>query len=65
LNENVLDTDGFFDTGYLESEGYLHHTGRVTAAIRRRAETIPVSVLEDTLATHPDVVHVVVGMRLR
>jgi non-ribosomal peptide synthetase component E (peptide arylation enzyme) len=66
VNENVLDAEGFFDTGdlgYVEGEGYLHHAGRVAAVIRRGAETIPVSVLEDTLAAHPDVVHaVVVGM---
>jgi non-ribosomal peptide synthetase component E (peptide arylation enzyme) len=66
VNENVLDAEGFFDTGdlgYLESDGCLRLTGRVAAVIRRGAETIPVSVLEDTLAAHPDVVHaVVVGM---
>lgn len=66
LNEDVLDADGFFDTadlGFLDEAGCLHITGRVKNVIRRGAETIPVSFLEDVIAALPQVAHaVVVGM---
>jgi len=63
LNEDVLDADGFFDTadlGLLDEGGYLHITGRVKNVIRRGAETIPVSFLEDVISALPQVAHVVV-----
>jgi cyclohexanecarboxylate-CoA ligase len=63
LNQNVLDESGFFDTGDLGSIdelGYLRITGRIKNVLRRGAETIPVSLLEDVIASHPDVVHAVV-----
>ena len=63
LNQDVLDNDGYFDTGDLgtmDSGGYLRITGRTKNVIRRGAETVPVSLLEDVIASHPDVVHAVV-----
>lgn len=63
LNEDVLDAEGFFDTadlGFLDEGGYLHITGRVKNVIRRGAETIPVSFLEDVISAMPQVAHVVV-----
>jgi acyl-CoA synthetase (AMP-forming)/AMP-acid ligase II len=35
-------------------------TGRIKNVIRRGAETIPASLIEDVIATHPDVVHALV-----
>lgn len=63
LNQSVLNKDGFFDTGDLgliDQKGFLHITGRIKNIIRRGAETVPVSLLEDVIASHPEVVHVVV-----
>lgn len=66
LNQNVLDADGFFptgDVGILDERGALRISGRLKNVIRRGAETIPVSLLEDVIASHPDVLHaVVVGL---
>ncbi len=65
VDENVLDDDGFFDTGdlgFLGDDDYLHITGRVKNIIRRGAETVPAALLEDLIASHPAVQHsVVVG----
>jgi acyl-CoA synthetase (AMP-forming)/AMP-acid ligase II len=63
VDENVLDADGFFDTGdlgFLDEDDCLHITGRVKNVIRRGAETIPVALLEDLIATHPGVQFAVV-----
>ncbi len=64
--DDVVDDDGFFDTddlGRLDEEGYLRITGRLKNVLRRGAETVPVTDLEDVLSSHPDVVHaVVVGL---
>ena len=63
LNDDVLDSDGFFDTadlGLLDDGRYLHITGRLKNVIRRGAETIPVSFLEDVISAMPQVAHVVV-----
>ena len=63
LDLAVLDQNGFFDTGDLglmNEEGFLHLTGRVKNIIRRGAETVPVSLLEDVIASHPDVLNAVV-----
>ncbi len=63
LNQDVLDDSGLFDTGDLgsiDTAGYLHITGRIKNVIRRGAETIPAALIEDVVASHPDVVHAVV-----
>jgi cyclohexanecarboxylate-CoA ligase len=63
VDQAVLDQNGFFDTGDLgvmNEEGFLHLTGRVKNIIRRGAETVPVSLLEDVIASHPDVLNAVV-----
>ena len=63
LNQDVLDESGFFDTGDLGSideSGYLRITGRIKNVLRRGAETIPVSLLEDVIASHPDIIHAVI-----
>ena len=63
LNQDVLDEGGFFDTGDLgsiDAAGFLRITGRVKHVIRRGAETIPAALLEDVVASHPDVVHAIV-----
>ena len=63
LNQDVLDRDGFFptgDLGRLDEGGFLRITGRIKNVIRRGAETIPVSLLEDVIAGHPNVLHAVV-----
>ncbi len=63
LNQDVLDADGFFDTGDLgsmDASGYLRITGRLKNVVRRGAETIPASLIEDVIASHPDVVHALV-----
>jgi acyl-CoA synthetase (AMP-forming)/AMP-acid ligase II len=63
IDEDVLDADGYFDTGdlgFLDDEGCVHITGRVKNVIRRGAETVPVALLEDLIATHPGVQFAVV-----
>ena len=63
INQDVLSLGGFFDTGDLgivDEEGCLQITGRVKNVIRRGAETIPVSLLEDLIASNPAVIHAVV-----
>jgi acyl-CoA synthetase (AMP-forming)/AMP-acid ligase II len=63
LDQDVLDAGGFFDTGdlgALDASGCLRITGRIKNVIRRGAETIPVGMIEDVIASHPDVVHAVV-----
>ncbi len=63
LKQDVLDRDGFFptgDLGMLDDRGFLRITGRIKNVIRRGAETIPVSLLEDVIASHPNVLHVIV-----
>lgn len=63
VNEDVLDDNGFFDTGdlgFTDEAGHLHITGRMKLVIRRGAETVPVSLLEDIVAGLPQVAHVVV-----
>jgi cyclohexanecarboxylate-CoA ligase len=63
VDQAVLDPHGFFDTGDLgviNDEGFLLLTGRVKNVIRRGAETVPVGLLEDVIASHPDVLNAVV-----
>jgi cyclohexanecarboxylate-CoA ligase len=63
LNQDVLDDGGFFDTGdlgSLDAAGYLRISGRIKNVIRRGAETIPAALIEDVVASHPDVMHAIV-----
>ncbi len=63
LDEDVLDADGFFDTGdlgFLGADGYLRITGRAKQVIRVGAENVPAALLEDIIATHSAVQHAVV-----
>lgn len=63
LNQDVLDVDGFFptgDLGIIDERGFVRISGRLKNVIRRGAETIPVSLIEDVIASHPDVLHAVV-----
>jgi cyclohexanecarboxylate-CoA ligase len=63
IDDNVLDAEGFFDTGdlgFLDEDGCLHITGRAKNVIRRGAETVPVALLEDLIARHPAVQYAVV-----
>jgi cyclohexanecarboxylate-CoA ligase len=63
VDQAVLDPNGFFDTGDLgvmDDGGFLLLTGRVKNIIRRGAETVPVGLLEDVIASHPDVLNAVV-----
>lgn len=63
VNQSVLTAAGFFDTGDLgtvDNDGYLRIAGRIKNVIRRGAETVPVSFLEDVIASHPNVLHAVV-----
>jgi len=63
VDEDVFDHEGFFDTGdlgCLDEDGCLHITGRAGDVIRRGAETVPATLLEDLIATLPAVQHVVV-----
>jgi cyclohexanecarboxylate-CoA ligase len=63
VDQKVLDGNGYFDTGDLgvmDERGFLQLTGRVKNVIRRGAETVPVGLLEDVIASHPDVLNAVV-----
>src|SRR5262249_11871443 len=58
-----LDAEGFFDTGdlgLLGADGYLRITGRAKQVIRVGAESVPVALLENIIASHPAVQHAVV-----
>jgi non-ribosomal peptide synthetase component E (peptide arylation enzyme) len=61
--DDVLDAEGFFDTGdlgFLGVDGFLRITGRARHVIRRGAETVPAALLENLIADHPAVQHAVV-----
>jgi len=63
VDEDVVDDDGFFDTGdlgFIGADGFLRITGRARHVIRRGAETVPVALLENLIAGHPSVQHAVV-----
>ncbi len=63
VDEDILDADGFFDTGdlgFLGADGHLRITGRAKQLIRVGAESVPVVLLEDIIANHPAVQHAVV-----
>lgn len=60
---DVVDELGFFDTGdigCLDAENFLRVTGRGKNVLRRGAETIPLTDLEEVLCSHPDIGHAVV-----
>ena len=63
---DVVDDLGFFDTGdlgSLDTENYLQITGRRKNVLRRGAETVPISDLEEVLCSHPQIIHaVIVGL---
>jgi len=63
---DVVDDMGFFDTGdlgSLDTQNYLQITGRRKNVLRRGAETVPISDLEEVLCTHPQIIHaVIVGL---
>ena len=63
VDEDILDDEGFFDTGdlgFLGQDGFLRITGRAKHVIRRGAETVPAALLENLIAGHPAVQHAVV-----
>ena len=63
LNQDVLDREGYFatgDLGIIDEQEFLRISGRLKNVIRRGAETIPVALLEDVIAGHPDVLNAVV-----
>jgi len=66
LPENYLDPDGFFrtqDGGSLDSEGYLHWTGRLGNLIKTGGANVSPVEIEETLAKHPGVkVGIAVGI---
>jgi cyclohexanecarboxylate-CoA ligase len=63
VDQGILDQSGYFNTGDLgvmSEQGFLRLTGRLKNVIRRGAETVPVGLLEDVIASHPDVLNAVV-----
>jgi acyl-CoA synthetase (AMP-forming)/AMP-acid ligase II len=53
---SALDAEGWFptrDAGWLDSEGYLHLTGRADDVIVRGGENISPGEIEDVLRSHP------------
>ncbi|WJJ14269.1 AMP-binding protein (plasmid) [Prescottella equi] len=46
------------DLAYKDDDGYFHFVGRTKDIIRRRGENVPAPVIEDALASHPDVADV-------
>jgi acyl-coenzyme A synthetase/AMP-(fatty) acid ligase len=58
LTADVFTDDGWYKTGDLavvDTDGYLHITGRVKDVINRGGEKIPVVEIENLLFTHPQV----------
>jgi fatty-acyl-CoA synthase len=56
LPEECFDEDGFFhtgDAGYVDAEGYLHWTGRMTEMIKTGGANVSPVELEETLLRHP------------
>jgi fatty-acyl-CoA synthase len=54
--EQCFDEDGFFhtgDAGYVDDEGYLHWTGRMTEMIKTGGANVSPVELEETLLRHP------------
>jgi fatty-acyl-CoA synthase len=56
LPEQSFDEDGFFhtgDAGYVDGEGYLHWTGRITEMIKTGGANVSPVEIEETLLRHP------------
>ncbi|WP_170322417.1 class I adenylate-forming enzyme family protein [Acrocarpospora macrocephala] len=56
--EDYLDAEGFYHTndgGYLDEDGYLHWTGRMSAIIRTNAANVSPGEVESALYENPDV----------
>jgi fatty-acyl-CoA synthase len=56
LPEQCFDDDGFFhtgDAGYVDADGYLHWTGRMTEMIKTGGANVSPVELEETLLRHP------------
>lgn len=54
--EECFDEDGFFhtgDAGYVDGEGYLHWTGRMTDMIKTGGANVSPVEIEETLLRHP------------
>lgn len=66
LPEEVFDADGFFHTGdggYLDADGYLHWTCRLSAMIKTSGANVAPAEVEAVAADHPGVrVAVAVGV---
>jgi fatty-acyl-CoA synthase len=56
LPEHCFDDDGFFhtgDAGYVDGDGYLHWTGRITEMIKTGGANVSPVEIEETLLRHP------------
>jgi acyl-CoA synthetase (AMP-forming)/AMP-acid ligase II len=56
--ESTFDPDGYFrtqDGGWLDGEGYLHWTGRLSNLIKTGGANVSPIEIEETLAKHPAV----------
>ncbi|HMG28313.1 MAG TPA: AMP-binding protein, partial [Acidimicrobiia bacterium] len=56
LPEECFDEDGYFhtgDAGYVDAEGYLHWTGRMTDMIKTGGANVSPVEIEETLLRHP------------
>jgi fatty-acyl-CoA synthase len=56
LPEECFDEDGFFhtgDAGFVDGEGYLHWTGRMTEMIKTGGANVSPVEIEETLLRHP------------
>ncbi|MGW0182215.1 AMP-binding protein [Nocardia sp. NPDC003345] len=46
------------DLAYRDEDGYFHFVGRTRDIIRRRGENVPAPMIEEALASHPDILDV-------
>jgi fatty-acyl-CoA synthase len=56
LPEQSFDDDGFFhtgDAGYVDGDGFLHWTGRITEMIKTGGANVSPVEIEETLLRHP------------
>lgn len=56
LPEQCFDEDGFFhtgDAGYVDADGFLHWTGRMTEMIKTGGANVSPVEIEETLLRHP------------
>jgi fatty-acyl-CoA synthase len=57
LPEQCFDDEGFFhtgDAGYVDGDGYLHWTGRMTEMIKTGGANVSPVEIEETLLHHPE-----------